>query len=46
MSRRYQEPIRSDFDTEDEYESAKSAYEFAEDMYAEEYFLRSRGFEI
>ena len=46
MSWRYREPMRSDFETEEEYESAKSAYEFAEDMYAEEYFLRSRGFEI
>ena len=42
MSWRYREPKRSDFDTEEEYESAKSAYECAEDMYAEEYLERKR----
>ena len=42
MSWRYREPKRSDFDTEEEYESAKYAYECAEDMYAEEYLERKR----
>jgi hypothetical protein len=36
--------MRSDFETDEEYESAKSAYECAEDMYAEEYIERKRGF--
>lgn len=43
MSWRYHEPMRSDFETEEEYESAKLAYEYAEDMYAEEYIERKRG---
>lgn len=38
----YHEPMRSDFDTDEEYESAKSAYECAEDMYAEEYLEGKR----
>lgn len=43
MSWKYHEPMRSDFETDEEYESAKSAYECAEDMYAEEYIERKRG---
>ena len=43
MSWRYHEPMRSDFKTDEEYESAKSAYECAEDMYADEYLERVRG---
>ena len=43
MSWRYHEPMQSDFETDEEYESAKSAYECAEDMYAEEYIERKRG---
>lgn len=46
MSWGFSAPQRCDFDTDEEYESAKSAYECAEDMYAEEYFLRTRGFDI
>lgn len=42
MSWMYHEPMRSDFDTDSEYESAKSAYECAEDMYAEEYLEMER----
>ena len=43
MSWKYREPIRADFETDEDYESAKSAYEYAEDMYAEEYLERKRG---
>ena len=42
MSWMYREPMRSEFDTDEEYESAKSAYECAEDMYAEEYLEMGR----
>lgn len=46
MSWKYQAPQRCDFDTDEEYEYALESYECAEDMYAEEYFLRKRGFDI
>lgn len=42
MSWRYREPIRSDYDTQEEYESALSAYEDALDSYCEEYIERKR----
>ena len=43
---RYREPMRSEFDSDEEYESSRSAWEFEEDMKAEEYFLERRGFEF
>lgn len=42
MSWRYAAPQRCDFDTEEEYKEAISNYEDAMDMYAEEYYERSR----
>lgn len=44
MSWRYSAPQRSDFDSEEEYQEAMSYYEDALDMYAEEYFDRSKNF--
>lgn len=46
MSWKYQAPQRCNFDTDEEYEYAMDCYEGAEDMYAEEYFYRQRGFDI
>lgn len=37
MSWKYRYPSREDYDTEQEYEDACAAYEYAEDLYAEEY---------
>ena len=42
MSWKYNEPSRSDYDTDEEYYAAKDAYEFMEDLYAEEYMERTR----
>lgn len=44
MSWRYSEPQRCDFDSEEDYEYAMSAYENALDMYVEEYYERTRNF--
>ena len=43
MSWRYREPVRSEFDSDEEYYAAKDAYEFMEDLYTEEYIERQRG---
>lgn len=43
MSWRYSEPMRCDFDSDDDYSAAKDAYELMEDLYTEEYIERSRG---
>lgn len=42
MSWKYTEPLRSDYDSDEEYYAAKDAYEFMEDLYAEEYMERHR----
>ena len=42
MSWRYVAPHRCDFDTEEEYQEAFSYYEDAADLYAEQYFERTR----
>lgn len=42
MSWRYIAPLRCDFDTEEEYKEALSYYEDAADLYAEQYFERTR----
>jgi hypothetical protein len=39
-------PQRCDFDTEEDYEYAIDCYECEEDLYAEDYFLRKRGFDF
>ena len=36
MSWRYREPIRSDFDSDEDYYAAQDAYHFMADLYAEE----------
>ena len=38
MSWRYSYPLRSDFDSQEEYEYACRLYEEAEDAYADEYY--------
>lgn len=43
MSWRYHEPMRSDFDSDEEYYAALDAYEYMEDLYAEEYIESQRG---
>lgn len=42
MSWRYKEPSRADFDSDEDYYAAIDAYEFMEDLYAEEYEERTR----
>lgn len=42
MSWRYREPIRSDFDSDEDFYAAQDAYDFMADLYAEEYFERQR----
>ena len=42
MSWRYVAPRRCDFDTEEEYQEALSYYEEAADLYAEQYYERTR----
>lgn len=44
MSWNYRAPQRCDFDSEEEYEEALMCYEDAEDMYAEEYYERTRNY--
>lgn len=43
MSWKYAAPQRCDFDSLEEFEDAKSYYEDAADMYAEEYMESARG---
>lgn len=43
MSWRYREPLRCDFDTDEEYEEAYGYYEDAESDYIAEYEERCRG---
>lgn len=42
MSWRYAAPQRCDFDSQEEYEEAISYYEEAADLYADEYFERTK----
>lgn len=42
MSWRYREPIRSDFDTDEEYEAELATYESALDDYCDNRFERER----
>lgn len=42
MSWRYSAPQRCDFDSEEDYQEAMIYYEDAADLYADEYFERSR----
>ena len=42
MSWRYSAPQRCDFDSEEDYNEAMSYYDNALDMYAEEYYERTR----
>ena len=44
MSWRYSAPQRCDFDSEEDYNEAMSYYDNALDMYAEEYFERTRNY--
>ena len=40
---RYREPLRSDYESDEEYEEALSNYESAMDDYCERYIERKRG---
>lgn len=42
MTWRYSAPQRCDFDNEEDYEDALSYYDCAADMYADEYYERTR----
>ena len=42
MSWKYRAPQRCDFDSDEEYQEAMMYYEDAADLYADEYFERSR----
>lgn len=42
MAFRYREPLRSDYDTDEEYEAAIEAYESAMDDYCERYLEERR----
>lgn len=42
MSWRYREPVRSDFDTDEEYEAELATYESALDDYCDNRFERER----
>ena len=44
MSWRYSAPQRCDFDSEEDYNEAMSYYDNALDMYAEEYYERTRDY--
>ena len=44
MSWRYSAPQRCDFDSEEDYNEAVSYYENALDMYADEYYERTRNY--
>lgn len=44
MSWRYSAPQRCDFDSEEDYENAMSAYENALDSYVEDYEERTRNY--
>ena len=43
MAFKYKEPVRSDYDTDEEYEEAIAIYESALDDYCERYIESKRG---